>query len=107
MDRKELSNQYKNRMEIGGIFVIKNSVSNKWYVDSTPDLAAAKNRFDFMGDSYMKIANDYKAQNGMGFEFEILEELQKGEAQSGKEFRDDLTLLKTIWLEKLTGQELY
>ena len=107
MDRKEFRNQYKNRMEIGGIFAIKNTVSNKWYVDSTPDLAAAKNRFDFFGDSYMKIANDYKAQKGMGFVFETLEELQKGETQSGKEFQDDLALLKAIWLEKLTGQELY
>ena len=107
MNRKELINQYKNRIEIGGIFAIKNRVSNKWYVDSSPDLAAAKNRFDFMGDSYMKIANDYKAQKGMGFVFEILEELQKGQSQSDKEFQDDLALLKTIWLEKLTGQELY
>ena len=31
-------------IEIGGIFAIKNNVSNKWYVDSSPDLAAAKNR---------------------------------------------------------------
>ena len=107
MDRKELINRYKNRIEIGGIFAIKNTMSKKWYVDSSPDLAATKNRFDFMGDSYMKIANDYKAQKGMGFVFEILEELKKGEAQSDKEFREDLALLKAIWLEKLTGQELY
>ena len=107
MDRKELRNQYKNRIKIGGIFAIKNTVSNKWFVESSPDLAAAKNRFDFMGDSYMKIANDYRAQKGMGFVFEALEELQKGEAQSDKEFQDDLALLKQIWLEKLTEQELY
>ena len=107
MNRKELISRYKNRIEIGGIFAIKNTVLNKWYVDSSPDLEATKNRFDFMGDSYMKIANDYKAQKGAGFEFEPLEELQKGETQSDKEFQDDLALLKAIWLEKLTGQELY
>ena len=72
-----------------------------------PYLAAAKNRFDFMGDSYMKIANDYKAQKGDGFVFETLEELEKGEEQSDQAFKEDLALLKTIWLEKLVGQELY
>ena len=107
MVRKELKNKYKSRVEIGGIFAIKNTVLNKWYVDKTTDLAAAKNRFDFMGDSYIKIANDFKAQNGAGFVFETLEELQKGETQSDREFQDDLSLLKTMWLEKLTGQELY
>ena len=107
MDRKELISQYKSRIKVGGIFAIKNTVSNKWYVDSSPDLAAAKNRFDFMGDSYMKIASDYKAQKGLGFVFEALEELKKGETQSDKGFQDDLELLKSMWLEKLAGQELY
>ena len=107
MDRKELANRYKNRTEVGGIFAIKNTVANKWYVDSAANLSAAKNRFDFMGDSYMKIANDYKTQKGAGFEFAILEELKKGEAQSDKEFKDDLALLKTIWQEKLSDQQMY
>ena len=107
MDKKELVNQYKNRTQIGGVFAIKNTAKNKWYVDCAADLAAANNRFNFMADSFMKIAKDYKEQKGEAFEFEILEELQKGETQSDKEFQADLTLLKSLWLEKLVGQELY
>lgn len=107
MNKKELINKYKNRTQTGGIFAVKNTLLNKWYADCSSDLAAAKNRFQFMGSSYMKIANDFTAQKGEGFVFEVLEELQKGENQTDKEFQDDLELLKSMWLEKLAGQDLY
>jgi len=107
MDKKEIINQYKNRKQTGGVFAIKNTLSGKWYVDSAPDTEAAKNRFEFMGDSFIKIANDYKSQKGEGFVFEVLDELQKGDSQTDKEFQDDLSMLKSIWLEKLSGQPLY
>ena len=55
----------------------------------------------------MKIAKDYKEQKGEGFVFEALEELRKSETQNDKEFQGDLALLKSLWLEKLNGQELY
>ena len=107
MDKKELINQYKSRVKIGGVYAIKNELLNKWYVDVTPDLAAAENRFKFFGSTQMKVEQDYKAQNGEGFLFEVLEELEKGETQSDKEFKADLAVLREIWLEKLSGQELY
>jgi len=94
-------------VQTGGVFAIKNTRSNKWYVDCAEDLKAAENRFDFMGDSYTKIASDYKAQKGEGFVFEVLEELEKGETQTATEFKEDLAVLKSMWLEKLTGQILY
>ena len=107
MDKKELINQYKSRVKIGGIYVIKNTLLNKWYVDATPDLAAAENRFKFFGSTHMKVEQDYKAQNGTGFVFEVLEELKKNENHTDKEFKTDLAVLKDIWLDKLSGQELY
>lgn len=107
MDKKNLINQYKSRTKIGGVYAIKNNLLNKWYVDATPDLAAAENRFNFFGSTQMKVEQDYKAQKGEGFTFEVLEELKKGETQSDKEFKADLTLLKNIWLEKLSSQALY
>jgi hypothetical protein len=107
INKKELIDQYKNRKQVGGVYVIKNTRLNKWFVDSAPDLIAIKNRFEFMGASFMKIAQDYKTQNGEDFVFEVLEDLEKGEAQTPKEFQDDLRVLKSIWLDKLIGQELY
>ena len=107
MGKKELINSYKNRVQTGGVFAIKNAVLNKWYVDCADDVKAAENRFNFMGDFYMKIATDYKSQKGDGFVFEVLEELKKGVTQTAAEFKEDLAVLKTIWLEKLSGQDLY
>ena len=105
--KKEIKAAYKNREQVGGIFAIKNNRTGKWYVDKTPDLASAKNRFGFMGSSFLKIANDFKAQKGEGFVFEILEELKKTEGQTAKEFSDDLALLHLLWIEKLDGKDLY
>ena len=107
MDKKELRRQYINRTQTGGVFTIKNIVLNKWYVDSVADLKAAQNRFAFFGGAHMKLAQDYAAQNGEGFVFEVLEELPKGELQTDDAFRYDLALLKSIWLEKLAGQDMY
>jgi hypothetical protein len=107
MDKKEVINQYKNRKQIGGILAIKNTVLNKWYVDSAADLKAAQNRFSFFGVTHAKAAQDYTAQKGEGCVFEVLEELEKGEGQTDEEFKADLALLKRLWLEKLVGQELY
>ena len=107
MDKKELLNQYKSRAQVGGIYAIKNATLNKWYLDATPDLAAAKNRFQFFGPTKTKAEQDYKAQNGVGFVFEVLEELKKNENQTDQDFQADLAMLKEIWLEKLSGQELY
>ena len=107
MNKKELASQYKNRTQIGGVFALQNTALDKWYVDCTADLAAMRNRFAFMGDSFLQIAKDYKAQKGEGFVFAVLEELQKNEAQTDKEFQEDLALLKALWLEKLVGQALY
>ena len=107
IDKKDAISQYKNRTQTGGVFAIKNTVLNKWHVDSTADIKAAQNRFAFFGSTHMKIAQDYAAQKGEGFVFEVLEALQKGELQTDREFKDDLALLKSIWLEKLAGQDMY
>ena len=104
MDKKEMINQYKTRVKVGGIYAVKNTLLNKWHVDSAPDLTAAENRFKFFGSTHMKAEQDYKAQNGEGFEFEMLEELKQGETQTDKEFKADLAVLRDIWLEKLAGQ---
>ncbi|MDR0405761.1 MAG: GIY-YIG nuclease family protein [Clostridiales bacterium] len=107
MDKKELRNQYKTRVQTGGVYAIKNLTLNQWYVDTTADLAAAENRFRFFGSTHVKVERDYKAQNGVGFAFEVLEELKKKETQTEEEFKADLAVLKEIWLEKLGGQALY
>jgi len=105
--RKQQVNQYKNRVQIGGVFVIRNSEQNRWFIDCTANLEAAHNRYKSLPESFLKIAPDYQRQHGKGFVFEVLEQLKRGEQQSDSEFLADLNMLKSLWLEKLSGQNLY
>lgn len=109
--RKELKFQYVERKKIGGIYSVRNTVNNKLLVEFSPDLQGSKNRFDFSCSTdscvFMKMQKDWSAQKGEGFTFEVLEELEKGDIQTDKEFREDLEALKEMWLEKLVGESLY
>jgi hypothetical protein len=37
----------------------------------------------------------------------VLEELKKGEKQSTEDFKDDIESLREMWLEELSGKDLY
>jgi len=109
--KKELRSQYKEREIIGGVYLIRNTMNNKVFIDATADLQGSKNRFEFSVETgscvYMKLLSDWKEQSGSGFAFEVLEELRKSETQTPENFKSDLGLLKSMWLEKLSGEQLY
>ena len=108
---KELQTQYKEREITGGVYAIKNTANNKLLLDAAVDLQGSKNRFEFSRKTgscvNMKLQADWKAQDGSGFVFEVLEELKKGETQSQAEFKADIDLLKQMWLEKLAKESFY
>jgi len=109
--KKEMISEYKGRAVTGGAYAVRNTGSGKLFVDVTADLQGSRNRFDFSKQTgtcvYLKLQNDWKAQGGEVFAFEVLEELQKGETQSAAEFKADLDALKDLWLEKLADKEMY
>jgi hypothetical protein len=109
--RKELLENYKGRKKLGGIYIIKNTQNNKLLLDASTDLQGSKNRFEFAQKTGscidLKLQKDWDKQSGVGFVFEVLDELEKGEAQTDAEFSADIKLLKEIWLEKLAGETLY
>jgi len=109
--RKELKEQYKGQKVLGGVYGIRNTVNGKLLFGATTDLQGRKNRFDFAQSTGtcidLKLQKDWERQGGEGFAFEVLEDLEKGEAQTDAEFKADIELLKEIWLEKLAGQDLY
>ena len=109
--KKELQAQYKEREIIGGICAIKNTLNNKMLLLVTTDLRGSKNRFEFSQQTGscvdMKLQNDWNAHGRNAFTFEVLEELKKKEAQTMKEFKADMEVLKEIWLDKLSDKALY
>ena len=109
--KKELQEQYKEREIIGGVYLIRNTLNNKLFLDASLDLQGSRNRFEFAQKTgsglNMKLQKDWTEQGGSQFVFEVLEELKKGETQTQTEFKADVDLLKKLWLEKLSGEELY
>ena len=106
--KKEMQAQYREREIIGGVYIIRNTSKNKLFLDADTDINGSKNRFEFAVKTgscvHPKLQNDWV---GGQFVFEVLEELKKGEAQSLTEFKEDIDLMKQIWLEKLSGENLY
>ena len=109
--RKALSAQYKDREVVGGVYLIRNTLTNKVLLESAADISAMKNRFEFSQNTgtcvYMKLQKDWTGLGGSGFTLEVLEELRKNDSQTDKAFKADVDLLKEIWLEKLSGEDLY
>jgi hypothetical protein len=109
--KKELQAEYKERKVIGGVFAIKNTLTGRILLDSTPDLQGSINRFEFAKKTgscvSMKLQKDWHPLEAPPFTLEVLEELEKTGNQSDAEFRADLLTLKEIWLEKLADADLY
>ena len=110
--KKDLQAQYKEREIVGGVFIIKNTLKNKVYLDATLNLSAAKNRFELtstMGSGVLnpKLQKDWSEQSGEGFVMEILDELKKSDTQTEDEFKADIKIIKQMWEEKLSGEVMY
>ena len=95
IDKKEAKSAYKLSKKVGAVVAYKN-------IDIAPDLAGVKNRFEFAKKTGIGLPYAIeKAAKTADFELEVLEELEKDELQTTKEFKEDLKTLKEIWLEKL------
>lgn len=109
--RKQVRAAYKERVVLGGIYAITNTVTGRKLVDATQSLVASRNRLEFAqttGSAITpKLQKDWKTYGPESFVFEVLEELERGEAQSPQEFAKDLKLLKELWLEKSYPAGLY
>ncbi|MDR1966738.1 MAG: GIY-YIG nuclease family protein [Synergistaceae bacterium] len=104
--KKELLMQYKERKIVGGVFLMKNALNGKTYLEATKDICASKSRFDFSKKTglcaYNMIQDDWNASGPDFFSLEILEEYEKSDAQTMKEFETDIAALKALWAEKLS-----
>ncbi len=109
--KKELKAQYKERQVIGGVFVIRNTATDKLFLDATTDLQGSKNRFAFAQQTGscidLKLQSDWAKQGAAAFALEVLEELEKSETQTSAEFSADVKCLKELWAEKLADKDLY
>lgn len=114
VDRKsknELKAQYKERERIGGVYMIKNTLTGRILLRADTDLQGSKNRFEFSQKTGScvdrMLQSDWNKEGGRIFVLEVLEELKKVETQTAEEFETDINFLKDIWLDKLSGSDFY
>jgi len=111
MTKKELTEAYKERQIIGGIFKITNSANHKFLLGNTADIKSFTNRYRFAQNfgkaPFPKLQNDWEQLGSKAFGFEILEQLEKNPIQSDKDFLADLKILELMWLDKFNDQLQY
>lgn len=104
LTKKALKEQYKNRIIIGGVYRIQCSGNHAAWLRATTDLQGSRNRLEFSVsiDSCpeMCMMQAWKTYGASAFTFETLEELQKKETQTQREFSDDIQVLLELWIEK-------
>jgi hypothetical protein len=107
--KKELIEKYKERQVVGGVYIIRNKINNKVLLDAATDLQASKNRFEFSKQigvcTNLKLQKDWNEFGSSQFVFEVLEELEKGKTQTASEFLDDISVLKDMWLDKISESD--
>jgi hypothetical protein len=108
MNRKEAIAEYKNRKIPRGTFAVRFTDDGPVWVDSTPDLGAAKNGLLFALRSGAHLNKGLQAEwNAHGeaeFRFEVLEQLDDDLIPMA--YRDWLKDKKKEWLERLQGQPI-
>lgn len=101
--KKDMKEQYKNRKVTGGVYCIKCNGNNRVWMKSTKDIAGQINKFEFFVSTNFcpepSMHAEWKQYGAKSFSFEVLEELEKGETQSDKEFADDIRILYDMWIE--------
>jgi len=111
MDRKTLTDEYKQRKVLGGIFRITNTMNGKYYLGFAPVLQAKQNSFNFMISTgscmYYELKQDWAEFGSDAFKFEILEEIEKKKDQTPGDFNEDLITLHGFWKEKLDASRRY
>lgn len=110
LSKKEIREQYKNRIVIGGVYSIKCNSSGRIWIKSTEDIAGQMNKFEFFVSTNLcpepSMCSDWNQYGAKSFSFVVLENLEKGETQTDKEFADDIHILYDMWIEKQQREEL-
>ncbi|MFZ5969871.1 MAG: GIY-YIG nuclease family protein [Bacillota bacterium] len=107
--RKELKQKYKEMKTPMGAVIIKNTINNKAFIDVSTDIKSIINRHRFqltMGVHRIKeLQRDWREYGEEAFVFEVLESLEYDEKEEKTDYTEELTILKMIWIEKLSKND--
>ena len=109
MDRKQAVQDYKNRKTPRGIFALRCAAAGRVWVDSSPNLDAARNSVFFLLRNGLHtnrpLQQEWANRGPEAFEFEILETLKEDDL-APMAMRDLLKEKKQVWAERLAAEVL-
>lgn len=110
-NKKDLISAYKQRKQIGGVYAVTNTKTGKALVLSSADIGGIRKRYEFAaltgGCFHPKLLKDAQTYGSDAFEFTVLEEIERKETQSDRDFADDLEALRALRLEEYDPGTLY
>ena len=110
-NKKDLLAAYKQRKQIGGVYAVTNTKTGKSLVLANADLRGIQKRYEFAemtgGCFHPKLQRDAETCGNGVFTFTVLEELEKKETQTDREFQNDLETLLSMRLEQYDPALLY
>lgn len=112
IDRKALRREYKDTPRPAGLFRIRNTVTGKSLVGSSPDLPGMLNRqrFQLQNGSHpdKELQREWNELGGVAFEVDVLDRLEP-KKEPGYDPTQDLRVLKDMWIQKFVaaGVPLY
>lgn len=108
--KKELTDQYKQMKKPMGVFIIRCSKNNKFYVQATPDLKGVMNGalVRLQGNFHVckELQKEWNEYGPDCFTMEILEQLEYDKDEAKTDYSEELELLRMIWEDKLVKQNL-
>ena len=106
-DRKALRRQYKEAARPGGLFAVRNIPEDVLFVGVSSDLPSMLNRQRFQLDMGCHpdkaLQADWTRLGPDAFSFEVLDRLEPP-AEGGGDLREDLAVLREMWLTKLAAE---
>ncbi len=112
--KRELREQYKLMRPDMGIFAVICRPNSRYYLETTENLRGAMNSTEFKLNAGMHpkkaLQKDWSEFGSEEFEIRILEQIEPDDMDESRAgYEDDLALLKMVWIERLTGEniELY
>ncbi|MBP1989097.1 GIY-YIG nuclease family protein [Paenibacillus eucommiae] len=102
--RKELTLAYQQSTRPMGVFRLTNTINSKILIGGTPNLDAAKNRYEFvlkMGSCDIKeLQQDWNEYGEEAFIFETLEQIKPVDDLK-HDYKKEIEALEQKWLDEL------
>ena len=111
--RKELKDAYRARARAAGVYRIVNTKTNKYLLATSTNLDKIENKLSFarstgnIGVLDLRLKPDVAEHGIDAFAIEVLEEFEPEQTATEDQVRADLTVLESLWRERLDPKLAY